>query len=41
MLKQGVPQQTIDQFLEMLSPPYRAEVQAAARDLAGQNPGQP
>ena len=38
MLKQGVPQATIDQFLEMLSPGYRAEVMAAAHDLLRHDP---
>jgi hypothetical protein len=33
MLKESAPQDDIDQLLEMLSPAYRAEVLAAARDL--------
>ena len=33
MLKAGAAQEQIDRFLEMLSPAYRAEVLAAARDL--------
>jgi hypothetical protein len=41
MLKQGVPQETIDRFLEMLSSDYRAEVLAAAHDLLGHEPSQP
>ena len=34
LLKAGASQEQIDRFLEMLSPAYRAEVLAAARDLA-------
>ena len=41
MLKQEVPQETIDRFLEMLSSAYRAEVLAAAHDLLGHGPSQP
>jgi hypothetical protein len=33
MLKERAPQDDIDQLLERLSPAYRAEVLAAARDL--------
>ena len=38
MMKAGVSQDQIDQFLRMLSPPYRAEVLAAARDLLAHAP---
>ena len=41
MLQQGVPQETIDRFLEMLSAAYRAEVLAAAHDLLGHDPAGP
>jgi hypothetical protein len=40
MLKQGVPQETIDRFLELLSAGYRAEVLAAADDLLRHDPPQ-
>jgi fatty acid-binding protein DegV len=33
MLKAGASQEQIDRFLERLSPAYRAEVVAAARDV--------
>jgi hypothetical protein len=32
MLKEGAPQEDIDRFLQILSPEYRAEVLAAARE---------
>ena len=38
MLKAGTSKESIDQFLEMLSPAYRGEVLAAARDLLMQDP---
>jgi hypothetical protein len=41
MLKQEVPQETIDRFLEMLSAAYRAEVLVAAHDLLDHDPPRP
>ena len=41
MLKQEVPQETIDRFLELLSAGYRAEVLAAAHDLLRHDLPQP
>jgi hypothetical protein len=38
MLKSGAPQENIDQLLKMLSPAYRADVLAAARDLLTHHP---
>jgi hypothetical protein len=38
MLKSGAPQENIDQLLKMLSPVYRADVLAAARDLLSRDP---
>jgi hypothetical protein len=38
LLKERAPQEAIDQVLEPLSPEYRAEVLAAARELLGQYP---
>ena len=38
MLRQGVPEETIDRFLELLSAGYRADVLAAAHDLLRHDP---
>jgi hypothetical protein len=38
LLKAGAAQENIDQLLKMLSPAYRADVLAAARDLLTQHP---
>ena len=37
MLDDGVPLEDIDQFLQMLSPAYRAEVLASAQDSVSQD----
>jgi hypothetical protein len=38
LLKERASQEAIDQVLEPLSPPYRTEVLAAARELLEQDP---
>jgi hypothetical protein len=38
LLRAGAAQENIDQLLKMLSPAYRAEVLAAARDLRTHHP---
>jgi hypothetical protein len=38
LLTAGAAQENIDQLLEMLSPAYRADVLAAARDLLTHHP---